>query len=166
MFKTKRSFFERLTGSASSDVDAEEDVYGEESADTSGGGRFAVSSDEEDENQNDNDNEEGQLGVDVFKTDSDIIVQTIVAGVRSDMMDISITRDTVSIKGRRENARRTGREEYVTQELYWGSFSRLINLPEEIDQDAAEATIKNGMLTIKLPLLNKHRVQKIKVREE
>lgn len=154
MFKAKRSFFERLTGSAASEGDFEEENVYEEN------------SDEQEDLKIQEEAEDGQLAVDVFKTDNDIIIQTIVAGVRSDMLDVSITRDNVSIKGRRENNRRTGRENYACQELYWGSFSRSISLPEEIDQDSADASIKNGILTIKLPLLNKNRIQKVRIKEE
>lgn len=155
MSKEKRSFFERLTGSQ------DESDYEEQGPQTQYG--FA---DKSEESSTKEDGEEGQMAVDVFRTENDIVIQAIIAGVRSENLDVSITRDSVNIKGRRENTRRTGRENYLCDELYWGSFGRDIKLPDEIDADSAEASTKNGILTIKLPLINKGRVQKIRVKEE
>jgi len=151
MSKEKRSFFERLTGS-----DYEEQASQAQYDSTDNGNAPMLNEDAE----------EGQMAVDVFQTESDIIIQAIVAGVRPENLDVSITRDSVSIKGKRENTRRTGRENFLCQELYWGSFGRVITLPDEIDADSAEASTNPGILTIKLPLLNKGRVQKVRVKEE
>ncbi|MCK6463027.1 MAG: Hsp20/alpha crystallin family protein [Candidatus Pacebacteria bacterium] len=156
MSKDKRSFFERLTGANNSDFDYEER---EELEEKSSEGNYGYAADGEEPG------EEGQLAVDVYQSDNDIVIQAIVAGVRPEEVDVAITRDSVTIKGRRENARRTGRENFFCQELYWGSFSRTITLSSEIDPDSVEASSKNGILTVKLPLINKNRMQKIKVRE-
>ncbi len=107
--------------------------------------------------------EEGQLTVDVYQTDDEIIIKSTVAGVTPDDMDISITNDMVTIKGRRDPSEKVKQSGYYYQELYWGPFSRSIILPEEIDADNAKAMMKNGVLTLKLPKLAKSRVKKIKV---
>jgi HSP20 family protein len=104
--------------------------------------------------------------VDVYQTPTDIIIQTIVAGIKPDDLDVTLTQDMVTIKGKREDSRRLEKENFFYQELYWGSFSRSILLPQEVDPDEAEATLKNGLLTIKLPKLDKERVQKIKIKGE
>lgn len=111
-------------------------------------------------------NEEGQLTIDMSQTADEMIIQTIVGGVKPEDLDVSITHDMVTIRGKREKTREVAGGDYFYQELYWGNFSRSILLPQEIDSDEAEATIKNGLLTIKLPKLNKAKVQKLRVKNE
>jgi HSP20 family protein len=147
MSKDGRSFFEKLTGTHKED----EEEPG------------AVKSFMEEVEQ---ENEEGQLTVDVYQNPTEIVIQAIVAGVKPEDLDISITQDMVTLKGKREDGRRIERENFFYQELYWGSFTRSILLPQEIDPDESEATLKNGLLTIKLPKLDKERVQKVKIKSE
>lgn len=148
MPQNKRSFFEKLTGS-------HEKIEPEEIVDTRG---FMDELEEE--------KEEGQLTVDVYQTSNEIILQAFTSGIKTDDLDISITQDMLTIKGKREDHRRVEREDFFCQELYWGSFSRKITLPHEVDPDEAEATLKNGILTVKLPKLDRERVQKLKVKGE
>lgn len=110
------------------------------------------------------DDNEGQLSVDVHQTPSEIIIRAMVAGVRQDDLDVTITRDMVTIKCKRENVHTVAEEDYFFRELYWGSFSRTILLPQEVEPDEAEATEKNGLLTIKLPKINKGRQTKLKIK--
>ncbi len=70
----------------------------------------------------------------------------------------------VTIKGKREEAREVSEDDYFHRELYWGSFSRTILLPEEIDVEAAEATERHGLLMIKLPKIDKRRQTKLRVK--
>jgi len=107
--------------------------------------------------------EEGQLTVDVYQTDDDIVIKSTIAGVTADDLDISITNDMVTIKGSRDSEEKIRQSDYYYQELYWGAVSRSIILPEEIDADNAKASMKNGVLTIRLPKLAKSRTKKIKI---
>jgi len=103
-------------------------------------------------------NIEGQNGIltlDVFQKDNEIIIKSAIAGVSGKDLDISITNDTVSIKGTREEEEKEKGRDYFYQELHWGSFSRTVILPQEVDADEAKATLKNGVLTIILPKLSK-----------
>jgi len=143
----KKSFFEKLTGSHHAD-DKEREIEKMES-----------NNDWMEEN-----NEEGQLTVDVYQTTNDIFVKAIVAGLKPDDLDITITRDMVTIRGSREESHRIEEDDYFCQELYWGAFSRSVLLPQEVNPDEAEATTKNGLITIKLPKLDKKRIQKLKVK--
>ncbi|MBI2064050.1 MAG: Hsp20/alpha crystallin family protein, partial [Candidatus Yanofskybacteria bacterium] len=86
-----------------------------------------------------------------------------IAGVTADDLDISITNDMVTVKGNRKSDEKVKTSDYYYQELYWGSFSRSIILPEEIDADSAKATMKNGVLTLRLPKLSKSRSKKVKI---
>jgi len=108
--------------------------------------------------------EEGELTVDVYQTNDMIVIKSMIAGVRPEDLDISITRDMVTIHGKREEERVANEDDYFTRELYWGSFSRTISLPQEIDVDEAEAIEKHGLLILKLPKMDKKRQSKLKVK--
>ncbi len=160
MPKDHRSFFERLTGSVNAVESDEEEIIREPMIAAEKTKTAAKAGDWM------NEEEEGQLAVDVFQTPSEIIIQAVVAGVKPDELDVSITQDMVTLRGRRQKQREILGEDYYYQELYWGAFSRSILLPQEVDADSSEATLKNGILSIKLPKLDKNRVQKLKVKNE
>jgi len=109
---------------------------------------------------------EGQLAVDVFQTDGELVIQAAIAGVKPEDLDISIERDVVIIRGRREKPIENGEENYFYQECYWGPFSREIILPEEIDAAHAEATMKEGILTVRMPKLEIDKKRKIMINTE
>jgi HSP20 family protein len=88
----------------------------------------------------------------------------MVAGVKPQDLDINITRDMVTIHGTREDSIEVTQENYFHKELYWGSFSRNIILPEEIDVEEADAKEKHGLLMITLPKLDKDRKTKLSVK--
>lgn len=162
MSKEKKSFFERLTGAvrmSNNDDEFEETtpnkVVGKNGH--RGNGELASWIDEESE-------KEGELTVDVYQTPEMIIVKSMIAGVRPEDLDVTITRDMITVRGKREEERVSNDDDYFVRELYWGSFSRTIQLPEEIDVDEAEAIEKHGLLILKLPKLDRKRQSKLKVR--
>lgn len=106
----------------------------------------------------------GELSVDVYETPSNIIVKAIVAGVKKEDLDISVSRDMISVKGSRVSESNIDDGDYFHKELYWGSFSRTILLPQEVDVDKAEAFEDKGLLTLKLPKVDKGRQAKIRVK--
>ncbi|MDP4009205.1 MAG: Hsp20/alpha crystallin family protein [bacterium] len=108
---------------------------------------------------------EGELVIDVYQTDNDIVIQTAIAGVKAKDLDISIENDMVTIVGERKDPNASEPKKYYCEECYWGAFSRQIILPEEVDPDKAKTSMKNGVLTIRLPLLNKQKTRKIEVEE-
>lgn len=105
-----------------------------------------------------------QLTVDVYQNDADIVIRALVAGVRPEDLDIAITRDMVTIQGKRVDQKEVEEDGYVYRELYWGAFARTVVLPAEIDVDSAEASEKHGLLTLTLPKINKNRQTKLKVK--
>lgn len=107
---------------------------------------------------------EGQLPVDVHQTPDDIIIRAFVAGVRPDELNISVSREIVELSGTRAEREHVAEQDYFTRELFWGSFSRTIMLPEEVDVDASAASTKDGLLTIILPKLDKARQTKLRVK--
>ncbi len=112
----------------------------------------------------DDENGEGQLTVDVYQTDDDIIIKSTIAGVNPEDLDVSINNDMITIKGERKFEDEVSEENFYYQECYWGSFSRSIVLPVDVVAEKIEATLKNGILTIKLPKADTNRTKKIKVR--
>ncbi|HUO49962.1 MAG TPA: Hsp20/alpha crystallin family protein [Candidatus Paceibacterota bacterium] len=106
----------------------------------------------------------GELAVDVYQTNDAIVVKAFIAGVQPTSIDISLTREMLTISGERSDEREVEEENYFQRELYWGSFSRTILLPEEVDVDMAEASEKHGILMIRLPKVNKGKQTKLKVR--
>lgn len=117
------------------------------------------------ERKQEKDDYDGQLTVDVYQTDDDIVVQSTIAGIDQSEIDISVTNDMVTIKGRRTPPEKIRHSDYFYRELFWGPFSRSIILPEDVDSDNAKASMKNGLLTIRLPKLTKSRTKKIKISE-
>lgn len=155
----KPSFFEKLTGTVNvDDYDTEESVELENKADSpdtnsKGEGDWL-----------DEEGSDGQLTVDVYQNPNEIIIKALVAGVRPENLDVSITRDMVTIKGSREGVHEVTEDNYFYKELYWGSFSRTILLPQEVEVDEATASEKHGLLTLMLPKINKEKQTKLKIK--
>lgn len=151
----KRSFFERLTGSVAfqDDDNADIEVYTDEDKSPILNNDWAAIEEEE-----------GQLGVDVYQTPTEIIIQAMVAGVKPEDLNITINREMVTIKGTRAKQSNISDDGYFARELYWGAFTRTIMLPQEIESEEAEATEKYGLLTIRLPKIDKNKSQRLKVK--
>jgi HSP20 family protein len=107
---------------------------------------------------------EGELAVDVYQTDTEIIIQSTIAGVKAEDLDISIESDTVTISGERKNIVQDKGKNYFYQECFWGAFTREIILPEEIDGARAEASMKDGVFTLRIPKIERQKIKKVKVR--
>lgn len=104
------------------------------------------------------------LAIDMYEEDNELIIQSMVAGVTPENLHVTITRDVVTIEGKRVAPKGIPEEMYVERELYWGEFSREITLPFEIDADGAEAVEKYGLLIIRLPRLDTGKAQELKVK--
>lgn len=153
--KDKKSFFEKLTGAVrmdDDDVTEETDTYQKPQGPAEKKTWMEESA------------EEGQLTVDVYETPTEIVIKTMVAGVKPEDLDVSITREMVTIRGKREEDRTVSSDDYFHRELYWGTFSRSIVLPKEIDIEEAEAVEKYGLLILKLPKMDKNREARLKVK--
>ncbi|OGD31134.1 hypothetical protein A2W60_00530 [Candidatus Azambacteria bacterium RIFCSPHIGHO2_02_46_12] len=109
---------------------------------------------------------EGQLTIDVYQTPSEIIIKSTIAGVKPEDLDVAITNDMVTVKGRRMKDEEVSQDDYYYQECYWGSFSRSVILPVEVEAEKSKATLRNGILTVRLPKLERIKTKKIQVQEE
>src|SRR3989344_2264451 len=112
------------------------------------------------------DEEEGQLAVDVYQDKDNVYVKSTIAGVKPEDLDVTLASDMVSIRGERKHERQVKDEDYFFQECYWGSFSRALQLPVEIDVDKSEADLKDGILTLVLPKAGRSKTKKVRVKGE
>lgn len=178
MSKTKRSFLDKITGSSNikhADTEEiinnsrEEEMVEEETEETVSPEIYQeeniIVEDEEEKKEKDWQQQEceGQLTIDVYQTDTEIVIKSTIAGVKADDLDVNITNDMVTIKGKREDETKESGRDYYYQECYWGSFSRSIILPVDIEAENASAEMKDGILTIRLPKAEKVKTKKIKV---
>jgi len=110
---------------------------------------------------------EGKLMVDVYETKSYIVVQAPIAGAKIEDFDIFIENDILEIKGTRENPnQKKTKRKYFFNECYWGPFSRKIILPKEVDNSRVKASIKEGILVIKMPKIEKEKRRKVELEEK
>jgi HSP20 family protein len=158
--KNKRSFFGGLFRKSKKEIKVE--TKDQEEKETA-----PAATEQEQPRQKDNQaltsEYEGQLAIDVFQTDEEIIIKSTIAGVRPEDIDVTIDNDMVTIRGERKQGEKIKKENYFYQECYWGAFSRSVILPCDIETDKISAELKNGVLTVRLPKVDKSRVKKISV---
>lgn len=159
MNEDTKKFFEKLAGVSDETEDFEPKLVKAEKADIDM---------EEDKKEEEIffDEGDGQLTLDVYQTDNDIVIEAPIAGILTDNLDVEISPESVVIRGKREKKEKIEKKDYLCQELYWGRFSRSIILPQEINPDHAKADFKNGILKIVLPKLNKTKSKKMKIKFE
>lgn len=106
----------------------------------------------------------GELAIDVFQTPSEIVIQSPIAGVDENDIDVSIENDMITISGHREKQETVDEKDYFYQECYWGGFIRTVALPtQEVDIEKAKADMDNGVLTIRIPRAVKTKLRKLKI---
>ena len=179
----KKSFFERLTGNIVVDdedenididtfeVEEEIELPIKKSPKTRTNTRSSRddvpvrrSMEEDNEISIEEDENSGELSVDLYQTDKEIIIEAMVAGVKPQDLHISITRDMVTLRGRREANNTVTEDDYFYRELFWGTFTRTIMLPHEVEIESAEAVEKHGLLIIRMPKIDKARQSKLTVK--
>ncbi|MBU4370049.1 Hsp20/alpha crystallin family protein [Patescibacteria group bacterium] len=98
------------------------------------------------------DTSQGQLVVDIYEKDEALIIESTIAGVKAQDIDITIEPDLIVIRGERKKPKTAENRRYYYQECFWGKFSRTLILPFPIKPDQVKANFKNGMLIIFLPM--------------
>ncbi|MBP7134057.1 Hsp20/alpha crystallin family protein [Patescibacteria group bacterium] len=104
--------------------------------------------------------DEGQLSVDVFRDQDSLLIRSPIAGVEASELDIALHGDLLTIRGTRHPIEPVQEDDWFYRECYWGPFSRSLILPVDIYPERTEATILNGILTIRIPI----RVEQSRVR--
>lgn len=175
---SKKSFFEKLTGAKWSDEDSAEEKKVKTNKKMKKSKSFkkeAVKKEiaKEKKNQPESKKEEewlneseGQLTIDVYQTPNEVVIKSTIAGVKPEDIDITMANDMITIKGKRKKDDDVKEEDYYYQECYWGPFSRSVILPVDVEVDSAEASMKNGILTIRLPKIEKVKTKKISIKSE
>ncbi|MDP2926699.1 MAG: Hsp20/alpha crystallin family protein [bacterium] len=107
---------------------------------------------------------EGQLSIDVYQTDGEVVIESTIGGVKPENLEVTIENGMVQIKGNREKVETVEKDDYLIQECHWGSFSRQFVLPSEVDASRAEATLKDGILTVRIPRIQKEKVTKLMIK--
>ena len=105
----------------------------------------------------------GMLAVDVYETKERLFVKARTAGVNKDDLDVSISDNTLTIKGTLSSGEEADTENYHIQECYWGEFSRTLALPVPVKEDEVEAVLKDGVLTIGFTKVKQETVKKITI---
>mgnify|MGYP001210714425 CR=1 FL=1 len=105
----------------------------------------------------------GQLAVDVYETKEKLIVKARTAGVNKSDLDVSISDNTLSVRGTLSAGNEDDVVNYFVQECYWGEFSRSIALPIPVKEDEVEAVLKDGVLTINFTKVKQDTVKKIQI---
>ena len=108
--------------------------------------------------------QETALPLDVYQTANEVVVKASLPGYKPEEVDISITGDTLTIKGEHKEEKETKEEDYWLQERRYGSFSRSVTIPVEFKSDKAEANFEDGVLTLTLPKAEAVKPKQIKVK--
>ncbi len=106
---------------------------------------------------------EGQLAIDVYQTEAEIVIKAPIAGVRQEDLEVNVTDEQITIKGERHDTSSAEVEGYMVQECYWGSFTRTFVFPMAVDSDKATAKLVDGILTISVPKAAKARTRTLHV---
>jgi len=108
---------------------------------------------------------EGQPVIDLYETSKDLILESPMAGVSPDDIEVFLEDDVLTVKGKREKLEEREKRNYFIQECYWGSFLREIILPVPVDGSKVKAELENGILKIIIPKLRREKRKRIEVRE-
>ncbi len=105
----------------------------------------------------------GQLAVDVYETESKLVVKARTAGVNKEDLDVSISDGILTISGTLSSGDDTDATNWHIQECYWGEFSRTLALPVSVKEDEVEAVLKDGVLTVSFNKIKQEQAKKIQI---
>lgn len=105
-----------------------------------------------------------ELPIDMYQTKDEVVLKAALPGVKPEEVDITITGDTLTIKGEHREEKETKEEDYLYKEHRYGAFSRSVTVPMQIESDKAEAVFENGILTLTIPKSEQVKPKQIKVK--
>lgn len=105
----------------------------------------------------------GQLAVDVYETEEQLIVKARTAGVNKEDLDVSISDGILTISGTLSSGDDSAATNWHIQECYWGEFSRTLALPVPVKEDEVSAVLKDGVLTITFVKVKQEQAKKITI---
>ncbi|MFC1897441.1 Hsp20/alpha crystallin family protein [Chloroflexota bacterium] len=102
--------------------------------------------------------------INMYQTDNEVIVNATLPGIKPEEVAITITGDTITIKGETKAEEKVKREDYLYQEHRYGTFNRSVTLPSGLDTDKAKADFDNGVLSLTIPKSEETKPRQIKVK--
>ncbi len=105
----------------------------------------------------------GQLAVDVYETEDELVIKARTAGVNKDDLDVSISEGILTISGTLSSGDESEANNWHIQECYWGEFSRTLALPVAVKEDEAKAALKDGVLSVSFPKVQQEQAKKIQI---
>lgn len=111
---------------------------------------------------------EAKISIDLYETAENLVIQSTIAGIKAKDLNISVENGILTITGNREKQDKDSSttKKYLYQECYWGPFARKIILPESVDFSRINAAVKEGILTIEIPKIQKTTKRRIEIIEE
>jgi HSP20 family protein len=106
---------------------------------------------------------ESYFPLDLYETDEAIVAKATLPGVRPEDVEITITGETLTIRGESKGEEEEKKRNYYRQESWRGSFARSIALPSQVEADKAEAVFENGVLKLTIPKAEAAKPKTIKV---
>lgn len=107
----------------------------------------------------------GQLAVDIYQKDKELVIVAPVAGIKQEEIHISLTDDVLTIKGERRAPESIEEQNYHIRECFFGPFSRSIVLPKEAILEKIQAEFENSILIIRIPKNPREQTKIIKISE-
>lgn len=101
--------------------------------------------------------------MDVHENADELVVTASLPGVKADDVDITITGQTLTIKGEMKADETVNRDQYLYRERRYGTFNRTIQLPVRVEGDKADATFEDGVLTLRIPKAEEVKPRQIKI---
>lgn len=117
-------------------------------------------------NQENNNEQEGKISIDVYYKDNELVILSPIAGVNKENIEVILQGDILVIKGYRWPPEQVEENAYKYKECFWGSFSRTITLPKNLDTQNIKAHYHNGILIIRIPQKGEQTVKKIEIHSE
>lgn len=109
---------------------------------------------------------EGQLALDIYQTATDLVIVAPIAGVKMSDINVTVTEDVLTIKGKRYLEFDIPEQDYFTQECFWGDFSRSIVLPSAVDTTKILASFKDAVLKISIPRTERSKTKVVRIKTE
>jgi HSP20 family protein len=106
---------------------------------------------------------EGYVPLDLYETDDAVVARATLPGVKPEDLEITVSGDTLTIRGERQHEEKEKKQNYYRQESWHGTFARSVALPTQVNADRAEAVFENGVLKLTIPKAESAKPKTIKV---
>lgn len=102
--------------------------------------------------------------MDIYEKENSYVVRMELPGIKMEDVEISVSGDTLTVRGERKIPEDIEEEEYQTSEIFYGSFTRSVTLPEKVQADKINATFDDGILEIQIPKAEEEKPARIQIK--